>query len=96
MVIDDCDIESIASIEAKTDTPLIINANAPLTFAVAAQGFQPVAWGNTEVFECMRVVQHLQFTLGRGGKCFEPTRAFAFEQRLCVFTPECLNHTEII
>jgi len=33
MVICDLYIESIAILEAKTDTPPIIDANAPLTFA---------------------------------------------------------------
>jgi len=74
MVIYDRDIESIAILEAKTDTPPIIDANTPLTFTVTAQGFQPVTRRDTEVFEFIRVVQHLQFTLCNSGKCFELAR----------------------
>ncbi len=80
MVIYDRDIESITILEAKTDTPPIIDANAPLTFAVTVQGFQPVARRDTEVFECICVVQHLQLALCYSGKCFELTRTFTFEQ----------------
>lgn len=68
MVIYDRNIESFAILEAKTDTPLIIDANAPLTFAGTPQGFQPVARRDTEVFECICIIQHLQFTLCSSGK----------------------------
>jgi len=92
MIIYDIDIESIAILEAKTDTPPIVDANAPLTCTVTAQGFQPVAWWDTEVFECIRVVQHLQFTLCNRSKSFELVWTFALEQCLSVLALECLDH----
>ena len=96
MIIYDRDIESIAILEAKTDTPPIVDANAPLTSAVTAQGFQPVARWDTEVFECIGVVQHLQLTLCNRGKSLELTRTFSLEQCLSVLALERLDHRAII
>ncbi len=92
MVIYDRDIESIAILEAKTDTPPIIDANTPLTFTVTTQGFQPITRWDTEVFEFIRVVQHLQFTLCNSDKYFELARTFALEQCLRELALECLDH----
>jgi hypothetical protein len=92
MVIYDRDIESVAILEAKTDAPPIIDANAPLTFAITAQGFQPIARRDTEVFDRLRVVQHLQLALCNSSKCFELARTFTLEQCLSVLAVECLDH----
>lgn len=92
MVIYDLDVKSIAVLEAKAYAPLIVDANAPLSFAVTAQGFQPIARRGAEVFECVGVIQHLQLALGNIGKCFKPAWAFALKQRLRVSAMECLDH----
>lgn len=92
MVINDRDIERITILEAKTDAPPIIDANAPLTFAVTAQGFQPVARWDAEVFKRIRVVQHLQLALCNSSKCFELARTVTLEQCLRVPAMECLDH----
>jgi len=92
MVIYDRDIESIAILEAKTDAPPIIDTNAALTLSVAAQGFQSVARRDTEIFERIRVVQHLQLALCNIRKCFKLSRTFTLEQCLRVLALECLDH----
>ena len=51
MVIYDLNIKHIAIIEAKADAPLIIDTNAPLTFAVASQRLQSVARRYSEVIK---------------------------------------------
>lgn len=92
MVIDDLDIQGVAVLKAEADTPSIIDPHAPLTFAVATQGFQFVAGRDPEIFEGVSIVEHLQLSLGDTGKCFEPARASALEQCLCVLAAEGLDH----
>lgn len=41
---------------------LVINPDAPLAFAVAAQRFQPVAWRGAHVVQASREVELHQFT----------------------------------
>ena len=43
VVIDDLDIKHVAVLECEADTPLVVDAYAPLSFAVSLQGFQPIA-----------------------------------------------------
>jgi hypothetical protein len=42
MVIDDRNVKRVAARESKTHSPLIIDSNAPLTFAVAPQCFKSI------------------------------------------------------
>jgi len=42
VVVHDLDIERRAAAPFKTQTPLIVDADAPLPFAITFQGFQPV------------------------------------------------------
>jgi hypothetical protein len=96
MVIDDLNIKSIAVFETKAQTPLVVDANAPLAFAAPAQSFQPVAGRNPKVLECIRVVQHLQFAFRDDGNRLESAGAFALKQRLRMLATEALDHTEMI
>jgi hypothetical protein len=59
VVIDDLNIEGIAAFEAKTDTPLIVDTNAPGSLAVAFEFLKPVLWGNTQIIDAKRAMQHL-------------------------------------
>jgi hypothetical protein len=77
MVVYDLHIESITRLEAKAQTPPVIDTNAPLTSAVTAQSLQPVARRNTEILKGIRIVQHLQFPLGSAGDRLEPAGARA-------------------
>ena len=92
MVIYDLGIKNIAVLDAKANAPLIVYADAPLTFAVPAQGLKSIAWRSTHVFERKGVIQHLQLPLGNSGKSSELSRGFAFEQCLGVLAMEGLYH----
>jgi hypothetical protein len=48
MVIDNLDIVCVPFIPPETDTPLIIDADAPLSFSVPSQFLQPVGRWDTE------------------------------------------------
>jgi hypothetical protein len=43
----------IATVEAKTDPPLLVDEYGVLTLSVAVQGVQPVAGGDSEIIELL-------------------------------------------
>lgn len=49
MVVHDFNVKCIAALKPKTHTPLVVDANAPLPDAVAAQCFEPVGRGLAHV-----------------------------------------------
>ena len=92
MVIDDLDVKNIPIFESKTESPLVVNANAPLTFTIATQCLKSVARRDAEVIESKSAIKHLQFAFGNPGQRFEFSRAFTFEQGLRVFAAESFDH----
>jgi len=50
----------IAILEAKTHSPLIVDADGVLTLSIAAQGVEPIAGGDSEVVELLCEVNMLQ------------------------------------
>lgn len=73
MVIDDLDVESLATFKTETHPPLIVDANAPLIFSVAFQRFQPILWRDSQVLEAPRDVELSKlserhtFNIGKSG-----------------------------
>lgn len=57
MIVDDLDVVSVAIFPNEANAPLIINANAMLTLAVASQRFQAVARGSQQVLERSRSME---------------------------------------
>src|SRR5690606_502729 len=57
MVIDDLHIGGTGLGPAKADAPLVIDANAPLTRAVTAQGLQPVPRRHPEILDGSRSIE---------------------------------------
>lgn len=57
MIINDLDIKSIAIGKGEADAPLIVDADAPLPGAIAAELFQAIAWRYAQIFDGMRRVQ---------------------------------------
>jgi hypothetical protein len=93
MVIDDFDIVGVPFIPPETDTPLIVNADAPLSFSIPSQLLQPVGRRDTEEIKVGSAVNQGQFSKGgllnipgkSGGK--EPAEYFQ-----SFLAPECLDH----
>ena len=59
MVVDDCDVPSAVVSPAKTDSPLVIDADAVLSTPATAELLQSVAWRHTQVVQVLRAVEHL-------------------------------------
>jgi hypothetical protein len=56
MIVDDLNVPGFAITPHKTDPPLIVNANAILTFTVAVQSLQTIAGQYTQIVELLRRV----------------------------------------
>jgi hypothetical protein len=80
----------------KTDSPLVVDANAVLSLSVASQGFQVVAGRRLHEIQCLSRIQLRQLPLCYGQECLESTRALALVQRLGVFALERLDHADSV
>ena len=65
MVVDDFHIVGIASLPSKADAPLVIDANAVLTLAVALECLELVTGRGLQVREDSRAVQVQQLPASR-------------------------------
>ena len=64
VVIDDADVVSIASLPSKADTPLLVDSNAVLAFAVSGERFQSVGWRYPKVVEIGGLAEHGELIKG--------------------------------
>jgi hypothetical protein len=56
VVIDYFNVERVALLEAEADSPLIVDPDAPLTFSVMLQSFQPVRGREAQIIQrCRRI-----------------------------------------
>lgn len=74
MVVHDLDIVGVASVPAETHPPLIVDADAVLSSAVAEESLEAVAGGHPQVLEVMRSVQ--QHQLPQRGPLYHRTPGF--------------------
>ena len=58
MVVDDFDVVGVPAGPTETDTPLVIDADAVLSSAIASQLFEAVRGWNAKVDETGRGVEH--------------------------------------
>ena len=80
----------------KTNTPLIIDANAMLTFPVFLQCFEFVLWRNSQVIQITSPVEHGEFAQSY---CFniDPTLdPSALEQLLCITALKADDHMDMV
>ena len=72
----------------KTDAPLVIDANAVLSLAVACQGLQPVARRTAQEVQRHCGIQLRKLSLSDALDVDEVTRLSRSEQALCVDAPK--------
>jgi hypothetical protein len=60
VIINDLDLESVASFPSKTDPPLVIDANTVLARAIAFELLQAIAGRDAEVFELLGSVDNAE------------------------------------
>jgi hypothetical protein len=83
VVIDDFDIEYVAILELETNTPLVVHAYAPLTFAIPPQWFQPIARRYAQKIQRGGRIQYRQLAFGNYLNRAKAARIATFKQRLC-------------
>jgi hypothetical protein len=95
MIIYDLNIENVAIHDSKAYAPLVVYANAPLTFAIATQRLQPIARRSTQIFKRTGILQHLQLAFGNSCEGLEFAWGFALEKCPGVLAIEGLDHIKI-
>jgi hypothetical protein len=79
---------------AKTDTPLIVDANTVLTSSIAFQGFQPVSRRHPQVIQSGRDFDLPELPPRYVSDISEAFDAVAPGERLGLGAPERLDHAE--
>src|SRR3546814_8551045 len=82
VVVDDLDIGGLRALPAKTHAELVVDANAVLTLAVAAQCFKAVARRDTQVVEASRPVELFELASRHGFDAAETPHPVPPEKRL--------------
>lgn len=62
MIIDYLHIVSVIRSPIKTNSPLVVDANAVLSEAIAGKFFQAISRRNTKVVNCFSIIQHSQLS----------------------------------
>jgi hypothetical protein len=91
MVIDDLNAFSIRACPAKTDTELVVHADAPLPCAIAPQLLQAISRRGAQVLDAPRQVKLFELAQRRALYIRKARYAPEVEQSLGVGTTEGLN-----
>jgi hypothetical protein len=93
MVINDLRIKRVAVLPSKTDTPLIVDSNAPLARPIAGELLQPVCWWNTKVFQGVGSIQHAKLSQRNLlDRLRQPAGALKLKYPTRFFAPEGPDH----
>ena len=92
MVIDDFDVERVAVNPPKTDTPLIVDADAMLPFAIAFERLQSIARRDPKVGKATSLVQIQELAPGATLDSAPTRHEFIIEERFGVLRPKGLDH----
>jgi hypothetical protein len=93
MVVNDFHIISVAFAPPETNSPLLVDPDAILSFPITSQGFQLVAGWHSKRVERDSGVKHIEFAQGHTLDCFE-TATFACPfQRFGVAASISQNHS---
>ncbi len=97
VVVYDLHVVYVSLTPSEADPPLIIDADAALTGAVAGQFLQPVARRYSQIDNLFRRVQYQQFAECGALQCGRPPRdRFASKQALGVSAGKTANHRAMI
>jgi hypothetical protein len=90
------DLVSAVVVPNKTDSPLIVDANAVLSFSIALQGFQVIAGWHSQADQFSDGMQLQQLTPSHALDVVEPGHHLASKQSLSVGTNERMDHEAIL
>ena len=84
MVVNNFNIFRAVHAPAKTNSPLVVNANAVLAFPITFQRFKPIRRWREQVSQFQCIIQHLQFAGRNNVDIGEPPDTFSVVKRLCI------------
>jgi len=90
-MVNDFNIERPTFGKAKADAPLVVDADAPLSFAVALERFEPVVGRNPEFLDANDTMKHGELAHRNDLDVSPPRNPVASKQRLRVTTTEGLD-----
>jgi hypothetical protein len=96
VVVHDFDLVSAVVEPNKTDSPLIVDANAVLSFSFALQGFQVIARWHSQTDQFSDSMQLQQLAPSHALDVVEPGHHLASKQSLGVGTNERMDHGAIL
>ena len=82
MVVNNFNLFRAAHAPAKTNSPLVVNAYAVLTFPITFQSFKPIRWWREQISQFRCIVQHLQFASRDHADIGESPDTFSVVKRL--------------
>ena len=88
MVIDNLDVQRVSDIPWETDSPAVIDANAPLAGAAAFERFKAIAGRGAQEIQSGGGIELRQFALGDTADGEPTTRAAAAKEGLSVSVAE--------
>jgi hypothetical protein len=97
MVVNNLYVERIALLPSETNSPLVVDTDTPLTFAISVQLFELVAWRDSEVLQPLGCIQDLEFELHPTLDVdWESSGPFATENLLGFSVCEVPDHEQIL
>jgi hypothetical protein len=92
MIVDDFHIVGKAIGPAEANSPLIVDPDAELSLAIAAQRFESVSRRHAQFVECVCCVQHLQLSARNPFDTGESPDEIVIEKLFCIATGEAPDH----
>ena len=96
MIIHDFDVLSAGIGPSETDSELVVDPDAVLSFPVAFESFQTVPWRNAKVLQPPSYFQLPKLAPGHGGKIGKTLYRSSLRQGLRIRTPEGFDHDIIV
>ena len=84
MIVNNFNIFRAVHAPAKTNSPLVVNANAVLAFPITFQRFKPIRRWRKQVPQFRCIIQHLEFAGRDNADIDESPHMFAVVKRLCM------------
>jgi hypothetical protein len=93
MIVDNLHVVSVAFSPHKTDTPLVVDTDAMLPFAVSFQWMKSIAPRHAQIHQTFGSVQHQQFSSRRLSNIHKLWDILVVEKSSRVGTIKRLDHT---
>jgi len=93
VVVHDLDVVRIAAVPSEADPPLVVDPDAVLACAIAAQPFQAVSRRHAKIVQPRRGIQHPELSQSHLlNPCSEPANRPTVEEPLGFPISEALDH----